>query len=747
MVTDVQYGMTSSGRHIVHGNHVGADQAYNRNAMLYDRNKQTSSEETTNLAGKRYMVQISAALGMQTTLLEAGMQVFRLASANNFIQGRRTKSVAAVSLYIACRTQRDNPNQHMLIDFADVLELNVFHLGHIYKGLIALLRINPNGHLIQPINPEDLILRFSQRLEFGDETMRVANDAVRLVQRMNRDWMTPGRRPAGICGAALVLAARMNNFRRTVREIVFVVKVQEQTIFKRLDEFKLTESSGLTVEEFRTIDLERATDPPAFYQQQDGSKKRKRRAKHLEFDDDGDDAETTQTASRPQSVAPSAEGTNASAAPENGEHQLPTPAVTQQALADSRSMPPPPLPVDPDLVQGSGEDPSEPSESTQQAPPIAPKATQKNSARLAKAMPKAPAEKKRRGRPKKNVQTDTEATPASESQLTSALLDPLNIDPASALQALPASNPSQSTDPATSIDSSRLNKDKNDDTTNVPAASTAQRAPIPSDPDISDSEFASDPEVNNCLLNPREVEIKTRIWTHENHDYLRAQSAKLLKKQLAEANGTAKVVKRRIRRRGRLGDLSNYGVGQEGGIAEGSPVAGTPEEAVMRMLGVRAYSKKLNYEVLREAYTPSSSSASATRRPSLAGIGEAGSPGSGVGLNNEQASRASSSSSSSSAPPSSPITGNAVVGTGPSTRTRRREEMHSADDDHNDTSNEISDKGARAGTSRPSLDPNTAINNEEAIDDEDDEDEDDDDDDDDENDEDEHEFGEADLSE
>lgn len=53
MVTDIQYGVSGSGRAVVHGHHVGADQAYNRNGMLYDRNRQVSSEEVTNLAGKR----------------------------------------------------------------------------------------------------------------------------------------------------------------------------------------------------------------------------------------------------------------------------------------------------------------------------------------------------------------------------------------------------------------------------------------------------------------------------------------------------------------------------------------------------------------------------------------------------------------------------------------------------------------------------------------------------------------------
>ena len=51
--------------------------------------------------------------------MKAAGQVFKLAVGLNFIQGRRTKTVAAVCLYIACR--RQDGNTVMLIDFADVL--------------------------------------------------------------------------------------------------------------------------------------------------------------------------------------------------------------------------------------------------------------------------------------------------------------------------------------------------------------------------------------------------------------------------------------------------------------------------------------------------------------------------------------------------------------------------------------------------------------------------------------------------
>lgn len=114
------------------------------------------------------------------------------------------------------------------------------------------------------VDPSHYISRFAALLEFGDETHKVATDAVRLVQRFDRDWMTKGRRPAGICGAALLLAARMNNFRRSVEEIVQVVKIADTTLKKRLDEFKATPSGSLTLADFRNVWLDEEMDPPAF---------------------------------------------------------------------------------------------------------------------------------------------------------------------------------------------------------------------------------------------------------------------------------------------------------------------------------------------------------------------------------------------------------------------------------------------------------------------------------------------------
>ncbi len=64
-------------------------------------------------------------------------------------------------------------------------------------------------------------------MDFGNDTAKVVANANRIAQRMDRDWIVRGRRPAGVCAAALFIASRMNGYKRTIREIVLVVKICE----------------------------------------------------------------------------------------------------------------------------------------------------------------------------------------------------------------------------------------------------------------------------------------------------------------------------------------------------------------------------------------------------------------------------------------------------------------------------------------------------------------------------------------
>ncbi|KAF9414344.1 hypothetical protein HW555_007741 [Spodoptera exigua] len=129
------------------------------------------------------------------------------------------------------------------------------------------------------------ILRFSSQLQFGEKSHEVSMTALRLVQRMKRDSIHSGRRPSGICGAALLIAARLHEFNRTPADVVRIVKVHESTLRKRLLEFGDTPSSALTLEEFMTVDLEEEQDPPAF---RAARKRDKERLQKLMEEEDGE---------------------------------------------------------------------------------------------------------------------------------------------------------------------------------------------------------------------------------------------------------------------------------------------------------------------------------------------------------------------------------------------------------------------------------------------------------------------------
>ncbi|KAL7301256.1 hypothetical protein TKK_0005996 [Trichogramma kaykai] len=113
-------------------------------------------------------------------------------------------------------------------------------------------------------DPLFFIYRFSGQLELGKERDKVSETAMRIVKRMKQDFIHTGRRPSGLCGAALLMAARLHEFNRTPSDIVKIVKIHESTLRKRLLEFGETDSGDLTLEEFMTIDIESEADPPSF---------------------------------------------------------------------------------------------------------------------------------------------------------------------------------------------------------------------------------------------------------------------------------------------------------------------------------------------------------------------------------------------------------------------------------------------------------------------------------------------------
>ncbi|EKG20097.1 Transcription factor TFIIB [Macrophomina phaseolina MS6] len=558
IVSEVTFGETSSGAATVQGGYVGDEQRH-ANTMGSSARRLGlgggDGRSTAESNGQDAVRGLMSALRMTGDNLESrAMNIYRLAARERFTHGRRPIVIAACCLYYICRTRQGN--KYLLIDFAEKIKLNVFKLGETYKELLGKLFISDPSKrdVYTALEPEPLIKKYVDKLEFGEAGgRRVAEDAVKILKRMKRDWMVDGRQPAGVCGACIILAARMNNFRRTVREVVYVVKVADMTIAKRLVEFRRTQSGQLTVNEFREHfdELPAEREPPSVYQARERAAKRRKLVSA--------EAETENNLSLPgsrqTSVAP-----GSSQEPRRDAEGFLIPAL------------PASMPIDPNLLAATNMAVEE-LEAAEETP-----------------------EKRKPGRPKKKkappprvADEDLAVEQEIEEEIENILHDP------------------------------EVNNVEDVNFALVEARSKAlanqmrgeQKAPETET--VEDHEFDDDPEVANCLLSPEEIAIKERIWVTHNHDWLREQQAKMLKKALEEANGGPKKKKPR-KKQPQLGDLSEY--------TRDSPIH-SAAEGMQRMVQRRGkgFTRHINYEKLNALMGKNEPEASQTSssRPSNSG--------------------------------------------------------------------------------------------------------------------------------
>lgn len=352
--------------------------------------------------------------------------------------------------------------------------MNVFELGHIYLQLAQTLSLH-----FETVDPAHYIARFAALLEFGDATVRVATDATRVVQRLSRDWITSGRRPAGICGAALLIAARMNNFRRSVEEIVQVVKIADTTLRKRLVEFGQTPSGQLTLADFRTVWLEASCDPPSYTKGKDAEEVREREATERGDSGPSGDKEGPQKAKKRKRGASEPTAEPPASEPQNSRAPV-DPVVLNQGILAGIVGPPPATDTTVDSFADPNIDPvllSEPSAS-QHGPPI------------------------------------SDPLPSSSQHSVSNSIQPTH-------PALPGNEEPPSLDSA--VLAEEVTSYLNDGENAAVLAESEQRDKALMDAPPADTFVDLDEEeLDAFLLSPDEVKIKERVWIEMNRDYLEA---------------------------------------------------------------------------------------------------------------------------------------------------------------------------------------------------------------------------------
>ncbi|KNE57138.1 hypothetical protein AMAG_02887 [Allomyces macrogynus ATCC 38327] len=245
---EVAFVEGGDGRHIALGARVTAA---NAGRVAGPGGFTSNSNNAAHKAGKE-LQRLLAALnivdnvgGPENSIVNTAHRIYKLASTHAMTKGRPVARVCAVCLYIALRQRKLGV---LLIELADLVGTSVFKLGTLFS---LFRREFPSVVQLDDSDPSMYVARFAGMLDFGNKTTDVANDAMKLVVRMKRDWISDGRRPAGICGACLLIAARMHGFHRSVKEIVHVVKMSDVTVVARLREFQKTPAAHMSATELR----------------------------------------------------------------------------------------------------------------------------------------------------------------------------------------------------------------------------------------------------------------------------------------------------------------------------------------------------------------------------------------------------------------------------------------------------------------------------------------------------------------
>ncbi|KAK6065381.1 transcription factor tfiiib complex subunit brf1 [Seiridium cupressi] len=588
IVNEVQFGENAAGAAVLQGSYMGADQAAARlggpgmrriGGVIGDSRERVIREART------MMTQYASQLKLSDTIINEGIQIFKLALSMNWIQGRGMIKVVPVCLYAACR--RQERCRVMLIDFADLVRVNVYELGHVFKALNDIYDFSHNK--IKAIIPEDLMYRFCDKLDFGDMTRDVAELSARFCQRMGLDWMVMGRRPSGICGACIFLAAQVWGFRRTVREIVYVVKVTMHTIEQRLDEFKIVESSDLTIEDFLKQELlESRHDPPSFYRKQaeylqkmeqreaENGRKRKRVIEDI----DGDKIDEAHSGSLPSEMPPprrSAQSMPPPPLPPPDTSKLPQVTEFLERTKDPETgqmileaFDPDNVPAPAPRITAEGE--KEVAEGVDAEDPTGEEAIDHLAETYTDDTSETAAAKRRRG---KRVQAEPlltfneeweQAEDVLAQQIDEVISDPSSDQHRKAL--------------ATAAYHAR-----------VKAAWARSQLPVQEtkmDEVIDPEEFADDPEVQNCLLGPAEIQLKEQIWLNTNKDWLRKQQNKLFEKEM-EKLGPKKKKRNRLKKP-RIG---------EGQLTPAS----TPGEAAVATMKKFTMSSRINLDAIKNLFS------------------------------------------------------------------------------------------------------------------------------------------------
>ena len=171
----------------------GSKSQFNR-LRTWDRRSKSHSAASMSRAFV-IMNSITAKLSIPYSVVERAAYIYRKALAAGLTKGRTVASLAAVSLYVACR---ETGTPRTLDDLASTANVEKRVLYRDMRKLVAKLDLNPGQYQIS-----SFLVKISNNLCLSETVKR---DALKILKRSEEMLITAGKNPVAMASAAIYIA-------------------------------------------------------------------------------------------------------------------------------------------------------------------------------------------------------------------------------------------------------------------------------------------------------------------------------------------------------------------------------------------------------------------------------------------------------------------------------------------------------------------------------------------------------------
>lgn len=182
---------------------------------------QRSKSRSTASLSRAFVIMnsITAKLTIPSTVVERAAYIYRKALAAGLTKGRTVQSLAAASVYVACR---ETGTPRTLDDMAATANVEKRVLYRDMRRLLARLDLRPNQYKISAF-----VVKISNNLGLPEGIKR---DALEILRRSEEMLVTAGKNPVAMASAAIYISCMNNDIQMSQRMLSKQAGVSDVTV-------------------------------------------------------------------------------------------------------------------------------------------------------------------------------------------------------------------------------------------------------------------------------------------------------------------------------------------------------------------------------------------------------------------------------------------------------------------------------------------------------------------------------------